>query len=402
MIMSPYKFSWNSCVARIRFCALLLVLAFAGCGGGVDSGGTGAQASSASGPITGFGSVIVSGVHFDDSRASITDADGNTRTRDSLKLGMITFIRGSALVVDSTATRSNATSIVLSSALVGPVDNIDANARTITVLSQTVEVKATTVFDDSLNGGLATLAANDVIEVYALIDASNNHYIATRIERKAGVSAYELRGVVSNLDTRINAFNIGNLRISYAGISPGNTPAALGNGRLLRVKMQVSTGNPVRIATQLQEGAANLADQDEARIEGLITNFVSVRQFSVEGVNIDASQAVLSGNGRGLGVGTRVEIEGVVRSGVLVATKVKSKTDGDIESEGFELDGTITAIDVVNRILVLRGVSVDYSGPVDFRDVTIADLAVGRDVKIKGTLLADGTGLQAVRIKFDH
>ena len=402
MIMSPYKFSWNSCVARIRFCALLLVLAFAGCGGGVDSGGTGAQASSASGPITGFGSVIVSGVHFDDSRASITDADGNTRTRDSLKLGMITFIRGSALVVDSTATRSNATSIVLSSALVGPVDNIDANARTITVLSQTVEVKATTVFDDSLNDGLATLAANDVIEVYALIDASNNHYIATRIERKAGVSAYELRGVVSNLDTRINAFNIGNLRISYAGISPGNTPAALGNGRLLRVKMQVSTGNPVRIATQLQEGAANLADQDEARIEGLITNFVSVRQFSVEGVNIDASQAVLSGNGRGLGVGTRVEIEGVVRSGVLVATKVKSKTDGDIESEGFELDGTITAIDVVNRILVLRGVSVDYSGPVDFRDGTIADLAVGRDVKIKGTLLADGTGLQAVRIKFDH
>jgi len=39
---------------------------------------------------------------------------------------------------------------------------------------------------------------------------------------------------------------------------------------------------------------------------------------------------------------------------------------------------------------------------VDFRDGTIADLAVGRDVKIKGTLLADGTGLQAVRIKFDH
>ena len=105
---------------------------------------------------------------------------------------------------------------------------------------------------------------------------------------------------------------------------------------------------------------------------------------------------------RGLGVGTRVEIEGTVRSGVLVATKVKSKTDADIESEGFELDGTITAIDVVNRILVLRGVSVDYSGPVDFRDGTIADLAVGRDVKIKGTLLADGTGLQAVRIKFDH
>ena len=398
--MSPYNLGRNSCVARIGFCALL-VLAFAGCGGGVDSGGTGAQASSANGPITGFGSIIVNGVHFDDSRASITDADGNTRTRDSLKLGTITLIRGSALVVDPTGTRSTATSIVLSSALVGPVDNIDANARTITVLGQTVEVKATTVFDDSLRGGMAALSVDDLIEVYALIDASSNHYIATRIERRTGVSAYELRGMVSNLDTSNQALNIGNLRISYAGMAPSDVPAALGNGRLMRVKLKVSTGIP-RIATQFQYGVANLADQDEARIEGLITDFISIRQFGVEGVSIDASQAVLSGHGGALSLGTRVEVEGTVRDGVLVAKKVKIKTDGDIESEGFELDGPITAIDAVNRTLVLRGVSVGYSGTVDFRGGTIADLAVGKNVEIKGTLLADGTGLQAVRIKFKH
>ena len=54
--------------------ALWLALLLTGCGGGVESGGTGATpASFASGPITGFGSVIVNGVRFDDSKAVVTD-----------------------------------------------------------------------------------------------------------------------------------------------------------------------------------------------------------------------------------------------------------------------------------------------------------------------------------------
>src|SRR6478609_9453528 len=82
------------------FPVLLLVLLLAACGGGVDSGGTGAPAesSSASGPITGFGSVIVNGVHFDDSNAGITDGEGMARQRQDLKLGMTTVIKGSAFV----------------------------------------------------------------------------------------------------------------------------------------------------------------------------------------------------------------------------------------------------------------------------------------------------------------
>ena len=54
----------------------LLLAAFAlltGCGGGggVDSGGTGVTPSVSAGPITGFGSVIVAGVRFDDSTATV-------------------------------------------------------------------------------------------------------------------------------------------------------------------------------------------------------------------------------------------------------------------------------------------------------------------------------------------
>ena len=67
----------------------LLVLALASCGGGVGTGGTGGDASAyAAGPITGFGSVFVGGVRFDDSAAAVEDADGSSRTRDDLRLGM--------------------------------------------------------------------------------------------------------------------------------------------------------------------------------------------------------------------------------------------------------------------------------------------------------------------------
>jgi hypothetical protein len=382
------------------FTALFIALVLAACGGGVDSGGTGAPASSASGPITGFGSVIVNGVHYDESRANISDADGRVLHSDDLRLGMTALIRGSALVITANETRSAADSIVISNAIVGPIDNIDTGAGTVTVLDQTVQVSSMTLFDDSTSG-LSALSPGDVIEVFALLDASNGPYNATRIERKTGVSAYELRGIVSNLDTAIRMFNIGNLKISYAGIAQKDVPPSLGNGRPMRVRMRTSTGVPVRIATLLQDGVSPLAEQEEARIEGMITNFVSSRQFSVEGVAIDASQASMSGNG-GWRAGSRVSVEGIVRGGVLVADKAKSKSKHDVESEGFELDGKITALDTASKILLVHGVSVDYSGIVEFRDGTIADLAVGKNVEIKGTLSADPARVEAVRIEFKH
>src|SRR6185295_5021218 len=360
------------------FTIFFLLLLLTGCG-------SGAAAASASGPITGFGSVIVNGVHFDESLAVITDADGTPHHRDDLKLGMTTQIRGSALVVNGNQTRSAADSIVLSNAILGPIESIDAPARKVTVLGQSVDVSSMTVFDDSLTGGLTALAVGDVILVYALFDGADSTYSATRIEPKSGAAAYELRGVANNLNTSLREFSIGKLRISYAGIDPKKVPLSLANGRLVRLKLQTAMTTGVVNAMQVLDGVNQLGEHDEVRIEGLISSSGSNGQFTVEGVPVDAAQAGVSGNA-GLGVGMRVEVEGTVSSGVLVATKVHSKTQKEVEGEGFELDGSIAALDPVNRTLVVRGISVDYSGTVEFRDGTIADMAVGKKVEIKGTL----------------
>ena len=50
--------------------ALSLAAWLAGCGGGVGSGGTGSPVGYSEGSVTGFGSVIVDGTAFDDSRAT--------------------------------------------------------------------------------------------------------------------------------------------------------------------------------------------------------------------------------------------------------------------------------------------------------------------------------------------
>lgn len=382
--------------------ALGIACCIAGCGGGVDSGGTGApQASFASGPITGFGSVIVNGVHYDDRTARITDADGNVRSRDDLKLGMTTEIDGTAVVTNADASiSSTATTIVYGSSVLGPITRIDTAAGTMVVLGQTVAVTPSTVFDARLNGGLAALSSGDLVEVYALADATQRRYVATRIERRASASAYALRAVVGNVNAAARTFELGGLSVSYAGLPAGDSNATPVNGRFLRVQLGTVPLGVVWQAVRQRSDDGRLDDHGEARIEGLINAYTSSAQFSVDGIAVDASAAGFPDGTAGLAPGVRVAVEGNVRSGVLAATKVRIKSESSVENEGFELDGAIDSIDAVRREFVVRGVAVDYSGSVDFRDGTSADLAMGRRVEVRGPLSADGTRLRAERIRF--
>ena len=378
--------------------ALWLVLALTGCGGGVESGGTG-RASFSSGPITGFGSVVVNGVRFDDSSATVTDADGVVRSPNDLRLGMTTDVHGSAITTDAGGAKvGTANSIVFGSAILGPIDSIDVAGGRLVALGQNVDINSTTVFDDaSVSGGLPALASGDLIEVYALIDAANGHYTATRIERKNGVTTYRLRGIVSALDAAAKAFGIGSERISYAGV-PGAVPAALANGNFVRVHLQIAQVGGVWQATTLNGAVSKPGDADEVRLQGLVSAFTSAARFSVNGVIVDASGAAPPA---GLALGVRVEVEGAAQGSVLVASQVKIETASDVADQEFELHGLVTSVDAAQLRFVLRGVTVSYSSEMtEFRDGTAAGLVPGASVEAKGTLTPDGTRLQAERITF--
>ena len=391
--------------ARGLASCLLAGLLAAGCGGGVDSGGTGAQPTSfASGPITGFGSVIVNAVHYDDSSASVRDGSGALRSRDDLRLGMTIDVRGSAIGVDNSGNpASTASSIVFSSEIVGPLAASDFAAGTLVVFGQTVDIAASTVFGESLAGGQAALAFGTVVEVYARLDVATGRYAATRVDTRPAGTAFSLRGVVSDLDAVARSFSFGGARISYAGVAA--VPATLANGRFIRAALAPAPGAGVVLtATALSDGAPPIEDHDEAKLEGRVSAFTSTIAFSVNGTPVDARNASFDDGSAGLVLGARVEVEGTIVGGVLVATRVKVKDGGgggDDDDDEFEVSGAIVSLDTVGKTFVVREVTVSYSGSVDFRDGTAADLAVGRKVEVRGALTADGTRLQAERIEFD-
>jgi Domain of unknown function (DUF5666) len=392
----------------LLICAALAITA---CGGGGD-GGNAAQSTAsgstfASGPITGFGSVIVNGVRFDDSNATVTDDDGIGHRSDELRLGMMTEIDSAAITGDDNGgLRSLARAIRFGSEIVGPVTSVAADGSSLVVLGETVKVNPTTLLDDRLVGGLAALVpGTSVVEIHGVLDVTTGIYTATRIEPKPNALFFKLRGVVSNIDKTAHTLRIGSgtETVSYDAIA-ANVPAALDNGLLVRVRLQTTQVAGQWVAATIVSGVRKLEDHDEAEIEGTITasTFETDKKFSVNGIAVDASNAVFPNGSAGIVLGARVEVKGKAVAGVVIATRVNVEDEHDREVEGFELHGAISALDATAKTFVLRGVTVSFAATtIEFRKGTVADIANGKKVEVKGVRSADGSTLTATRISFE-
>ena len=374
------------------------------CGGGGDAppaaGATPPVASSyTQGAITGFGSVFVAGVRFDDSAATFDDDEGNSRSRSELKLGMMVEVDAGA--VDRSAASALALRIRLGNEIVGPVGTKDVAASTVQVLGQTVLVTTSTVFDETLAGGLSALTTGTVVEVYGILDPTTGRVVATRIEAEAGATAYKLRGQISNLNTTLKTFTINGQLISYASLPGVGVPPGLTNGQIVRVRLQTTQVAGAWVATALRGGlrVPDVARRD-AHVEGVISTFTSTGNFEVNGLKVDASGATFPDGTAGIVLGARVEVEGVVTAGVLVASKVEIAERRTPAERPLELRGELGNLNTTDKTFALRGVTVWYGGAVEYRDGTEATLANGKRVEVKGVLSTDRTRLEARRIEF--
>ena len=386
------------------------VAALSGCGGGGGEAGLGSLASVGSGgtgsfsigAITGFGSIIVNGVRFDDSKATITDDDGAVRSSGDLKLGMVVAVTGSTVVVGATGSTASASSITFGSELRGPIDSI--GSQSLVVLGQTVQISASTIFDNSIAGGLAGLAVGQVVEVHGFVDPATDQISATRIERTGNAANLKLQGQVQSLNTTARTFAIGGVTISYAGIATAALPA-LANGLVVRVRLAATPPTGTRTATSIKTAARQVEDHQEAEVEGSVTAFTSNSVFSVNGVAVDASKAAFPNGTTGLKAGARVEVKGSVANGVLVATSVKLETEDEVENHEFELHGTVSNLNTTAKTFVVRGVFVSYAGTVRFEKGDAATLATvngtSAEVEVKGTNNAATNTLTATRISFE-
>lgn len=405
-MLQPFsRLAGRTRVAAVAFVSVCILAACGGGGGGDgddDTGGGGGEARAgiyASGRVEGYGSVVVNGVHYDHSSATVLDEDGNTVNAAYLRLGMVVDVIAGPVTTDAEdMPQSTASELRFGSEVRGPVTAIGADSMT--VLGQTVSLSAITVFE-GFTGGRAGVDVGDLVEVHGFLDASTGTYAATRVEAEDHLNGYRLRGRVADLNTAAETFTVGGATVSYADVAADDRPE-LENGLLVRVLLQTSQQAGAWVATELRNAEREVEDVQAAEVEGFVSGFQTLADFEVDGLPVDAAAAGVEfegGSSAQVADGVRVEIEGEIDGGVLVARRVEFEDDDEDDGK-FQVSGLIASIDVLAQTFVVQGVTVEFLGAT-LEGGTLLDLETGARVEVEGGLAADGTAVDAEVIRFD-
>ena len=375
---------------------VLLSAALAACGGS----GSGEQSASSSsspsatsvttqGVITGFGSVIVNGVHYDVEGASIT-MDDDSVVESELEVGQMVRIQGS---VNADGMSGKALKLLGETQLRGPIESIDLTAGVIVALGQTILINADTFYKEGLTAEL--LEVGDVITVSSYTN-DDGQLVATRIDVKNGVAASDLRltGLVSNLDTTAMTFTINDQLVDYSKVTLSNLPnRTLVNGMLVSVKGRLEGDVLVAVGNLRKSHLGFKFDDDDhpGRVEilGLVSGLVANTSFMLGDTQVLINSATVyeHGTSANLADGLLVKVTGQLdANNNLVASKVKFKYQPKIESRG-----TIESIDLTAQTFKVNGLTFTVTSETSFKDsgsskvrfFDLQDLAVGDWVRVR-------------------
>jgi hypothetical protein len=380
----------NRAWAALATSVLAVVLTAGGCGGGVGSGGTGASVELAQGTVSGFGSVIVDGQRFDDSRAPARreDAPGVERIAD-VRLG-----EQVELEVDAAGA---AAAVRVQATLAGAVDSLLATGRFI-VLGQEVQVNAdvalgpVTQFAGGYTGP-ADVAAQDAVEVHGLLVAQAGAPVirATRIERLAALPDYlKVTGVLAGLSA--SGFDIGALHVQAAAASIVPAGRGLAEGQLVAVLAPSAGRSGSATAPVIAAAQVRIRQLDAGALVSVGGNIAALetaaQRFQLGAVSVRYAGAVLSPAQLALADAQHVRVRGQLQAdGSLQADSVTLR-DGRNETE-TELLGTILGYDPATQRFQVRGVDVDASNA-EIEDCPGGALAEGLFVEVEGALGATG------------
>ncbi len=384
---------------------------FVACGGSIDGGGTdgtgspppSAVAITVSGVMT-KGSVIISGVRYNDSAAVVTDDRG--RAASTLADGMVVKLRGRR--IDSG--NGIADRIDVENELRAPITSTSptSSPQSFVAAGITVLVDNQTVFANVAN--FAALIVGARVEVYGLRDASGS-LRASRVELVgAGQGADELRGTASSINTGSDTCLLnGNITVNYAAatFSPaGASEISLGNGAVVEIRGSLAgsvfTATQVDIEDREDDSLRGKANEEE-EVEGFVSGFTAhPGSFLVNGrsVTTTTSTRFEDGTATDLVNNVRVEVEGIVNAqGMLVASKI------EFRSIRVRLNGRATAVDSGAGTIVVLGQTVRATNltRIDTRSssgssTSLVDLAPNVDcVEVRATV--NGSTIVADEIK---
>jgi hypothetical protein len=320
-------------VCLLAVCSSLLIA----CGGSSDSsdttagiGGTGIV----SGQITGFGSIHVNDRKFEID-TSLFDVDGQTfvgqEGQDKLAVGMVVRLR---VETENGVLTNTALEVVYDDEIEGPVGSVGGlvgTTKTITVFGQEITIDETgTLFEDTK---FFDIEVDDVVEVSGFrvsptqINATyveetvedvifNSTEVELRgtIDKYFGGSSFEIDGTIINFDPTgvITEIEV-----------PGDV---IKNGLYVEVEGVIQTATSV-FAEEIEYENEDFDDDiDKISLEGVVAGFTDIAlDFFVGSQRVNASMAQFSPVGLTLVNGLKIEVEGPVIGGTLIADEVEKE-----------------------------------------------------------------------------
>lgn len=371
-----------------RHWLVLATTGLAGCGGGGTStagapgtGGTGNYAMYSQGSISGFGSVIVNGVKFDDVLATV-QMDGVTATPADLRLGMVAGVQGER---GADVTLGTASHIEVWSVAQGVVSQV--NGSEFTLAGMTVQTDSATVFDTL--GSAAQLAPGLRVAVWGLqAGTDGSHWKATRVALASATVVVSSGMVVLQNGQR----SLNNWLLTGAAV------ANLAADQLVRVQGTLLSDGRSLAVTSVKVLGAYIGTQPagEIEIEGVVTAIPSASRLQLGSITVDTSSTVYSPPGASITPGARVEVYGSWQSGLLKATKVELEDEHTLHA--VEIEARIEQFTSLGNFVV-RGQRCD-ARQATLSHGTAADLKVGVKVKVKGA--KDGSDvLMVAELEFE-
>lgn len=408
----------NKSIIVLMFAAVTFLLS--ACGGG--NGGTVSSpanatsktsASVSSGTITAFGSVFVNGHEFSTSGATVVDDDSGMTTNSTagLEVGEVVDVIPAG---DSTDAHPVARELHINPLVRGYVDSSDTAGAKVTVMGQTVQITASTLFSDhracvtdttnpctaitdqsglsaTTGTGSSTVAGNYVtVHGYLYNDANggtatNADIVATLIAIGDAPSssqekvAYKAEGVVSAING--SKLTIGGLNVDLATakcFAKGITSDCTSAFKTGEVVSTFAAAAPTLPAADFTADVARLSGRLPASVPGLtmevggIVSSVtdSPAGFVVHGMNIDAT--ALPAGTTLPAVGDVVKVEGTVSSDdkSILASSVKILRAAGSKYYKFVGDETnvVAGADANTYVVTLLG-----------QDITVNDTTILED-----------------------
>jgi hypothetical protein len=381
----------------------------ASCGGGGNDAAPAPQAPAPdgvtiSGTVTGFGGMgsgglAVDGVTYDDRAAVVArDIDPSAETAASMadvKVGQQVEVAMNG--------SGQAAKVLVRATAIGPVQSIDLATASFKVVGQTVKVVTTgegkTMFEGVAD--LAGLKVNDWVEVHGTLDATAN-IVATRVEVKsaAGMTAVRAGGIVKDHNAAAKTFKLGELTVNYTNATVKPDGATIANDKLVFVYSDQLPANNTLTAKSVRVVEPPSIEGRKFVVGGLVTDYVSIANFRVMGLKVDATNAEIK-NGVAADIKNMalVRIEGSITTagGAIVLKAERVWIIPASEQRRIVLAGQITDF-VSAASFRVRGVPVN-ADMATFKNGVKADLANGAFVMIKGRI--DGNVVKADEVMFD-